>query len=908
MRTIPQAALNELSTNYGTEPIIIVEIQWQENIFRYADRAFEGCEGRILSIDGLDDLVNISSSSVSQSASFTLDDSDGALKTIFNNVDMHRKKVWIYQWFPTLAYSDRILIFSGVIVSPVIWKEGDRTLTLNVLTDTNAREVGFSAEDGNLDVPQKLIGQAWPLVFGTVSGVSAVLVDEIKGKSADSGSGDDQGSASDVYTTTNYGVPDPSLRPKINDNLSIVQDYGAMARAYFIGYLQAAFTAESVGEKHPLRPLDPKAGPYSSLAQQYLDKGNEVLRKNSELVGKTGVLQNVLGRQESYSTTEIGISDTSKFPLYKRVQININGTIFTGTFIPNKFLIESAQHPAERQYRGLNTYVKRGQPVIPRNDFHFIGKGASVKLIYVTPSPTTITNPLLTATNPIRYIIAGTVPVTVLSLSATRNGVVATIPSSYYVVYPVQYGTMSGTMVVFPTPLSLRQNSNGESEGWQDDVYATVRSSVGPNTVDIMRWLIENYTDCQIDEQSFNTVRELLEPYPSSFAITDRPNVLNLLKDIAYRARCMIWLKNNVFYLKFLPKKDPPVATITLDDIEENTLEIMYTDTEDVVTKLIAEWRSNNRQSKPNLVILRYNIDYYGVQEERTNWFIYNRQQFVEKAATFWLIRKANVYKKVRFTTNLSKLNIEAMDTVTLDLGGLLANTPIDCFVEEAKIDSDNYSITFLCWCPVRAGEMTEYLFAYPADLEVQNVFPTPDDIRKGRPGAGKKTPSTSDVKPPVNVESEVVSAPFSGAGNLPRSQPASWGQRSQREETEPPLEEDIPEPPDFGGNTAPDVSTYVYETEEPFDTNIEPFPDDTVDSSALPGYIISKESGDTYVVDIYPRGLNQPPERISNVKVLQVDPTETWEEGTGVIVVKVKANEESDDPFEYYMQPPVWQ
>ena len=58
-------------------------------------------------------------------------------------------------------------------------------------------------------------------------------------------------------------------------------------------------------------------------------------------------------------------------------------------------------------------------------------------------------------------------------------------------------------------PLSLCGHVSSEylpvSEGWSDELYITFQSSVGPNTVDILEYIIENYTDLTYDTASFNT-------------------------------------------------------------------------------------------------------------------------------------------------------------------------------------------------------------------------------------------------------------------------------------------------------------------------------------------------------------------------------------------------------------------
>src|SRR5207253_3052675 len=115
--------------------------------------------------------------------------------------------------------------------------------------------------------------------------------------------------------------------------------------------------------------------------------------------------------------------------------------------------------------------------------------------------------------------------------------------------------------IVFSRPLSWR------GSGWSDDVYVTQTSSVGPNTVDILTYLIQKYTSHAIDSTSFNHVRTLLDNYPMHFPLLERKNILQVLQEIAYQARCALWLADDVFFIKYLPEEPTIDATIAESDV-----------------------------------------------------------------------------------------------------------------------------------------------------------------------------------------------------------------------------------------------------------------------------------------------------------------------------------------------------
>lgn len=179
MRTLSAHALSVFGQS-GIEPVILVKIFWNKgNGIIYSDRKFEsnGFSGKLIDVGSLDDIVNVNNSSNSAQVSVILDDTDGTLKEIFNTSDIHKTKVQLLQWCSDLAPNEAFVIFTGQISSPIEWKEGDRTLSFEVVTQIEDKEVGFSIEDGKFKLfPSSLIGQAWPIIFGKVVGVPALQI------------------------------------------------------------------------------------------------------------------------------------------------------------------------------------------------------------------------------------------------------------------------------------------------------------------------------------------------------------------------------------------------------------------------------------------------------------------------------------------------------------------------------------------------------------------------------------------------------------------------------------------------------------------------------------------------------------------------------------------------------------
>lgn len=352
--------------------------------------------------------------------------------------------------------------------------------------------------------------------------------------------------------------------------------------------------------------------------------------------------------------------------------------------------------------------------------------------------------------------VCNILPSTIQAVYANRavNGFkrLVPVPSSYYVKNEADnYGPYTCTTITLRKPLS-----EYDDEGWEGDLYVSLISSVGPNTALIIKWILQQYTNTIIDSTSFDYVENRLTNYPSHFALFDKQDALALIEKIAWQARCNVILKHGTAYLQYLSEIPDSIATIEQSDIEHESLEISYTNTEELVTKFVGKWKTHYQQDDTNKTILRHNIIKYGNIEKEFDFFIYNIESLVIKSATFWMIRYANTWKKIKFKTFLTNLKVESFDAITIDLGdSLVASSSVLGLVEKASYDSNDYSITIECWLPVRAGEMVAYDYAFPADLAAETVFPTVEDVAAGIAGGDSRIPTGTSfaLRQPNEIE-----------------------------------------------------------------------------------------------------------------------------------------------------------
>ena len=766
MRDLSGDALTKIAQQYGNEPIVILDIAWSSGTKKhYADRNVSSIKGKILSISDLDNVIKVSQSDDSQEITVVLDDTNGEIKEIMDENDIHKRDVWVYQYFDGMNLSDKFLLFKGEINSPISWNEGDRTVTITIVSQLEDKEVGFSPEEGQFpNIPKDLIGKTWPSIFGTPLDVPAVQIGKAVTGTTLCSVGIVSGQAQ--HAAENIGSPPPDICMAVH-------------RRNYVYILSQIFSSAAVvsGLRNP--DLSAK---YETISEDYLEQGNDINGQINESITQHAAQQACSEAKRTQTSDDAASRGTGCNPVrilggedFPRgtITLEINGGLFTGYFegATDSFKITSRTHPdheaeiaqaledRNNSPRSCGAPSPRSQHVIWKTKVP-AGHGNNPKVHASTiykeefmclPRARITRDPInqimrhfwsdagapvvIHGNEPITYIVS-IVPGTVLQVKAfkTFNGIkrLVNVPTSMWTTESKKYGSVTAVQVTIVKALSTFEDQN-----WSDDIYVTFESDVGPNTVDIVRYLIETYTDLQIDNTSFNAVKTKIAKFPANFALLDRVNILSLLNDIAFQARCNLRLVNGIFYLTYLAEEPSTVDTITLSDIENQSIEVFLTSTEDLVTKYTALWRLSYVQDDLNKIILRHNVKKYGIQAEEYDYFLYNQPDIIHKIATFWLIRKSNTWKRIRFKTFFQKLNLETFDPVLLNFGGekYVADSNVKAIIEQANINGEDYTISMECWLPVKSGEMAPYEFAWPANVSATWIFPTDREVDLGLDG-----------------------------------------------------------------------------------------------------------------------------------------------------------------------------
>lgn len=883
MRNISPLALQTILTKKGGEPLIVLEIFWNgfQSTF-YCDRKFQALnvQGKIIDLGEIEDVVNVSGSGNSSSISVKLDDVDGSIKAIYDTCDIHKCKVKVYQWFSKMPLSDAFILFVGQINTPIVWSAADRTLEFEIVSRVEDAEVGFSPEEGQFDnLPSDMIGQAWPLCFGTCPQLSPIQIEPIPTGTV----------------TDSIGLVDEGLDKQMHDlifvkaaelQVQINKMYSDEWEKYLADIAQHdhQYGLSGLIHDHEDFPSDPFGLEYVNTRMEALReiglRAQELQIQITDLYQQRKELEQQQEDQLARYRTSLGVHNGNLFPQGIPMSIKLNGVTFNGTMVGDRFNISSyIRQEADGEKGDSADVIGDSNAVKTAPGWLWIPAGQTIQVL----------------TNlPVRYVVS-MLPVTILSVNAYQvrgqAKILTPVPTTYYSIEYVNYGTITATILTLVKPLSYY-----EDQGWDDQLFVDVVSPVGPNTCDILAWFIQTYApNLAIDSTTFYETRTAVDPFQSNFCLFERKNLLTVLQEISYQARCAIWLKNEVFYFRYLPNEPSPVETISESDIVYGSLEIHHTDTESLLTKLTATYKVSYTQQNPNKIILRNNIGKYGLHEQTTDWYIYCNPSPVDLAATFWIIRNSNTWKLVQFKTPLHKLRIETFDAVTINFTNNYAcYGPVTGIVQNVQIDTDAREMSFTIWLPVRLGEMTKYDFAWPVDSEFNVYTPLADTFAPGKDNIG-------DLKP-INHASP-KQAPIRGKVPIVKDKRPHQSDGNPNPGTHtvdnsiivvPKVSTDPSRRPIFDSRGRRITQTRPVPT-------VPPKPDV---NRVLPG-IVSAIEGPNYKVKVYPFGRTQDPVFTS---VAPFDPTETFSVGDSVNVFYVTsrkrttAGKETITSFKYLL------
>jgi len=734
MITFPLAIQNLLNTKTGTQPILVLEIDWLEGAtIAYSDTEYTGASSKLISVGTID---RVQQSQTSNQLSVVLDSTEEIVETIFRSNDIHLRPARLY-----LAYSsttEKALLFDGLINSNIVWDEAGRTLQFEILSKLEDSLVGFAMEDGNFPlVSQDDRGKNWPLPFGTVCHYqSQRLTTTIKG-----------------FLLEGLGAVDPTLPNRI------CQIEKTTCPLITRPVLRAGSTPNSVVTSEDVP--DPAC----------------LSRKRNEGC----ILKDLLAKQQALSTGVFTVKGGATFPQNQRIKIRIGAVSYRGTMVGETFTVSQVYHPDQSkavncktirapafgyrntigseddanacsdQGKNANAGPVSGVDCITATSFgvggnfysscgfntggsqleQIVAGGAAASWDYYDQMPTGQfiwappgTDVILQEFDDDLVYMVSLLPGTVTQVVAYRTfgdqKLLSQVPTDWYTVANVNYGGYQCVELRFNT-----LPSSSDQPGWEDDIYVSFVSSIGPSPVDIIEWLVDTYTGLTVDSTNFAAVKSTLTEFDSNFVVQDRPSVLALINEIAYQQRMAVRINNDIVSLVYLGEEPTSERTFTSADLVQSSFKLNYTETEKLRTNLEVTWKeqyaSNIKSNKVEKdLVLRYNIPKYGSTTEALDWFTQNTFDTVLKTTTFWLIRQSNTWQEVEFETSLEHLDLDILDSITLNISEF-PNTKV--VLTEKRYNSDSNSISWKAWTPIRAGESAAYYWAWPAAV-TSNKWP----------------------------------------------------------------------------------------------------------------------------------------------------------------------------------------
>lgn len=764
MRTISapaQAILDDPLS--GMDPIIVIEVDWAGSgkVRAFAEKevtsaTFGTIPAKIATKGALDNVITIAGATAnydgdSQSTSVVYDDADGKWKTdVLQSTDIHKAVATVYLYINGTTYdTDKILLYTGEINTPIRYQH-DRTAHFTIVNKIESIKVGFSVEEAVDFAREDLIGKPFPLAFGTNLGVPALRESEVaKGILKDGFPIHDFTAACRADQLSRIACPLKDNGIKCHGRGGSVQGISCNTDWIQDPVCTCRISAE-------IKAIE------DSLVLQF---AAEAATQTIEIGGGAHFEQGVITTMILCDNAEVtGIFNGDTFTVHSRrhpLRDTLTCPPIKNFFNPGLDYLERERNP----FTPPRSDIQKTTAVIPgtqcledaaqfdRLDFGWDYLATFPKAnFYWCNAGTDVTLKKETV-----YAV-NLIPSTVHSVWAWRTFETGgrqyvEVPEDLYTTRVSDFNVYMVQEVVFAEPLSRR------GEGWEDDIFVNFTSTVGPNVIDIMEWLITLYLpNLTWDVANFDALNTKLEVYPAEFSLhEDRPSVLDVLRWLASEARCALVLRNNEFRLVYLP--DVPPADFTLDEsnVLPGSFEITHSDTDELFTKIngtySADYSKNDRKFSAH-----YNIGPYQTHEFEMPFHTLTQFKLISKTLTFWLMRMSNTWQKIIVKTPLNQLGVEVLDSCDVTLKDFVPGT-IRCVVERATVDVEAKTIEMELWTPIRSGEKTTFDFAYPGDISVTKLWPSQKDIQDSivdgeQPNVDVTIPTGHPINPPKGFSS----------------------------------------------------------------------------------------------------------------------------------------------------------
>lgn len=742
MKTLTNLLSETIRKKTGLEPVLLLKVEVPNNYLYFSDKKInaDGIAwlGRILSVGDLTTEQKASGIGSIASVNFTIEATD---RVLMDNYRLCGCNARIYHKYE--GVDETILLFSGKVSTPFEWRESDMTLSFDIVSNVDSEEVGKEILES--DYVGAVAGIV-PISFGTVLNACLPKIYEkpkVKTTYAWGCSGNwvsiPTTAAPNGWQNSNYAnlygdydfilsgyfmkwLPNMNLNIGIDNaseypldtevTLSLNKAFGLIKGKFQYRYGSYFFEVTSWQTQ-----FEQLAFTYNVNSQDgwYLDKDNNgyfikrpkysgidytkcVFWYRSGLQSNSSTLSTAYSNQNHVIRIINVISDPSD-SMYVRCYVDATlsdvdstGTMYT--FCANKFGPWSIPSGSDLVYEDV-PYVEAY--ALPLNSDAY-----SLK-VYAYQTVT------------------------------TPEGVTKTLrelPSNWHIEYNFKDLGFNALVIERPMSEALDQTISSQfatiptwDSKWDSKIvvsyYHTMRGSQMNNVSDVIKWILEEYTNVVCDATSFASVATDTLKYPVNFIVTDKKDALTLVSEIAWQARCALNIVNGIAYIKYLSKRPTIVSDVRDDVIEEGTVSMYFDDFTQLVTHLTAKWRKDCIVDKDTEVVYKNNVDVYGLHKQEYTFYIYSDQSLIKKSLTFWGQRYSNLWKRVKCATFLPTVPLEYLDAIYFRSN--LIETLAIC--ESIAFNTDEKTITLDTWTPILAGTSTESSQAWLDDSK--DVMPT---------------------------------------------------------------------------------------------------------------------------------------------------------------------------------------
>lgn len=714
----------------GAESIMVLEIYWGNGVTakKYADKFFVATpitiSGRILQMNVVSKTAQIGQLGVSQTVSVTLDDTDDALKTIYDSKYMEGSRCIITQRIVNEASTVDQHIMTGRITSDITWSEGERTLSFSIAGGTNktgaSTVIGYAPASGEVaNLNSNAIGNNWPVVFGTAHKVPAariIYTDNITLV-------DSYGYTHSTYEFEN-GDQLPQAPTVITVDINGLLFEGTITDTTFTPTIKnkPRYTTQEFGPR-----ISSDVDDYTNPCVAWVPSGVSLTKMY------VWVQLDTYRNQVNYCVRQDGNKCYFAQPWFDTFNLDETHEIAEAAKWPR------ISWPVDMVYNydggSLAAIMGKDQWTIYKGDRVNYESGADYDDRYVA------------------NLYPSTSILAIYGKRAWKGKTIwAKIPQSYYH-YHLSQDIVTGTVTRHCTVIDFpKQLSQYECEGWTDEIWVTLVSTLAYYPKDIVEWAIGELTTLTFDDANSDD-----PPVTMDFAYFETTDALEFLSGIAYQSASALQILDDTVRLVFLAQVPGTTSSNVLHVLPDSgiimkSVELGLKATEEINTIHRSTYVTDysGEKSASHVYEIQQNISTLGVQKVTDDMWALTCSLGVKAITDFWGVKAGNSWKTVKCDCFLDFSDANVFDGVQFQIAPFLP-TDTKGLLTGVVHDTDRPCVSITVEMAIKAGSCAEDAGYWtlgvaecvvPSDTE-EDYTPEPDPSCPTTNGVGQITAVT---------------------------------------------------------------------------------------------------------------------------------------------------------------------